>query len=248
MSVSLDNGEAVALNTFSATIKGIPSASPHLHTLKLDLEYFGGYPFNTRKEQSGPNSIFAVINKLRFPCLRTVSIDIELVEVNVPVDFRPFLLAHPSLHDVSINLQGQPLQDTALPNLRSFEGTLIDCVTICNGTRRIESLKLLLLEPKFDLSLRGTQKQISVASWGDKYVWDEDTVLQRLVKTPTLRRLHLTTGTSHPDESPEFEERGLHNDYITKIAKSCPYLTHLELHVWGPMVSVCFIILSYDKY
>ncbi|KIM90698.1 hypothetical protein PILCRDRAFT_811158 [Piloderma croceum F 1598] len=102
----------------------------------------------------------------------------------------------------------------------------------------MSSLKLLLLEPKFDLSLRGARKQSGVGSWGigswgDEYVWDEDTVLQRLAKTPTLlRRLHLTTGILHPDESPQFEEQGLHNDHIKKIAKSCPYLTHLELHVW----------------
>ena len=76
MSVSLDNGEVVALNRFSTTIKSIPSASPHLHTLKLNFECFGVGLFKMRKEQSGPNSIFAVINKLRFPCLRTVSIDI----------------------------------------------------------------------------------------------------------------------------------------------------------------------------
>jgi hypothetical protein len=252
MSVSLDNGEVVALNKFSTTIKSIPSASPHLHTLKLNFECFGGGVFKMLKEQSGPNSIFAVINKLRFPCLRTVSIDIKLVEINAPVDFRPFLIGHPSLHDVSINLQGQPLPDIALPNLRSFEGSPIDCVTICNGTRRIESLKLLLLEPKFDLSLRGARKQSGVGSWGigswgigswgDEYLWDEDTVLQRLAKTPTLRHLHLTTGILHPDESPQFEEQGLHNDYITKIANSCPHLTHLELHVWGSIVSVYFII------
>jgi len=132
-----DNGEAVSLNTFSASIKGIPSASPHLHT-RLNFEYFGGDLFNTRKMQNAPNSIFAVINKLRLPCLRIVSIEIQPIELQVPADFRPFLLAHPKLHDVSINFHGQLLQDAALPNLRSFEGSAIDCV-ICNGRRRIES-------------------------------------------------------------------------------------------------------------
>jgi hypothetical protein len=99
-------------------------------------------------------------------------------------------------------------------------------------------LKLLLLEPKFDFSLCGEKIQGARSVWQDKYVWDNDTVLGCLAATPTLRRLHLTAGTSHPDKDPQFEEQGLNGPYIKRIAKSCPYLTHLELNVCDGIVSV----------
>jgi hypothetical protein len=235
---SVESGEPVALKALSASIKSIQTASPQLHTLKLKFEYFGGKPFDMRKAQQDPNSVFAVINKLRLPCLRIFSIEIRQSELDDPLPFHPFLLAHPLLQDVSVDLQGKSLPDTALSNLQSFRGSPVDCVTICNGRRSIKSLTLLLFEPKFNLSIRGEKKQKSAGIWGDQYVWDEDTVLRRLAATPTLRRLHLTTGTSHSDGDPQFEEQGMHADYIKRIAKSCPNLTHLELHVWGGVVSV----------
>jgi hypothetical protein len=239
MLYAVDERDAVSYNAFSTSIKCIPSSSPHLHTLKLKFECFGLW--NMHKEQSEPDSIVSVINTLRLPCLRIVSIEIELCEVTQPMDFRPFLSAHPSLHDISIDLQGRPLEDVALPNLLSFGGSPVDCITVCNGRRPIESLKLLLLEPKFNLGLRGRKKEKRIGTWGDEYVWDEDAVLNRLAATPTLRRLYLNTGTSHPDEDPQFEERGLYGSYVERIAKSCPHLTHLELHVAHGMVSASLL-------
>lgn len=45
------------------------------------------------------------------------------------------------------------LQPEALPHLRHFDGRSLDCITICDGKRPLEELTLLLLLPKFDLTI-----------------------------------------------------------------------------------------------
>ena len=221
----------MALTGFSTALRTIPVASPNLHTLKLDFEgwFCGVSRQDMVSSQRGPNSLASIINSLRFRSLRIVSIRVNLIEFNDRSDFHPFLDAHPSLEDVSIDLGNKVLASTALPGLQSFKGRPLDCVSVCDGRRPLESLTLSLREPGFDLSFK------------IKGVLNDKIVLQRLASTKTLRRLYLRAKNSNPDEDPEFETQGLCPSLIAQISTACPMLTHLELHVEDGIVSIFFL-------
>lgn len=148
------------------------------------------------------------------------------------VNWHPFVLAHPSIHEIEIDLPIKLLPDGALPDLQSFTGSVMGCLIVCAGHRPIESITLRLAAPRFDLSIRREKKKAEGDSSTKKtFYWDTAPALQRLAATPTLRRLFLTADTAHMDTDPMLEEHGLQPKFLVALSKSCPHLTHLELHV-----------------
>lgn len=202
-------------------MKIIPMASPQLHTLTLKFEYgtLGNRPKKT---------IVLLMNELRFAHLKVVSLEI-LEEWNDETDLRPFLDAHPLLEDVSVDMGGKALKSTALPALRRFRGSAVDCITICGGSRPVDSLTVLIKEPLPEsdgVAPRGFGRNSKVGT-------NKSTIYERLAATPTLRRLHFVTHMSHFEDDHHKEDRAFNFKAIAQLAQACPLLTHLEVQIDG---------------
>lgn len=193
---------------------------PYCLAFKLNLEYLRRSSSNLDRA-ARQTVLVETINSLQLPFLKSAAIQVNEFQYPMP-DFRPFLIAHPSLQDVDVTLEGE-LPSEALPHLRSFSGIPIDCVALCDGRRPIETIRLALQGPEYDLSIPGADTRSPP---------DYKTVPERLAATTTLRKLYLTT-----DNQRRWEGRYHESEYIPTIAKACPHLTHLEMDTPYRLVS-----------
>ncbi|KAJ7603723.1 hypothetical protein B0H17DRAFT_1121482 [Mycena rosella] len=136
-------------------IQMLPSSSPLLHTLHLNLEI----PLNNVGDcpWSGHHDLIADINQIHLPALVTLdlsvnldSTDEEFVDPNFPTttNFFPFLNSHPHLLHLTLDVPGTKLENdlTFLPCLRSFTGSFKDAAIICDHPRQLDELVLKLVQ------------------------------------------------------------------------------------------------------
>ncbi|KAJ7658545.1 hypothetical protein B0H17DRAFT_1096828 [Mycena rosella] len=133
----------------------LPSASPLLHTLRLDLII----PLNDEAEcpWKGYEDLISDINLLHLPALTTLDLAVNLdpTEENemdpddmADADFFPFLSLHPKLLDLTLDAPGTALTNdpTFLPCLRFFKGSLDDAAVVCACRRQLNEIVLKFVE------------------------------------------------------------------------------------------------------
>jgi hypothetical protein len=210
--------EHTTMGRFCRSLKLLPSISPGLTVLNLDI-LCEGTPVPLLEE---------AVNSLRLPCLEVAGIRVCLWGDSLDPNFNPFLEAHPTLYDVSVVLASQPLRDDALPLLRTFAGRADDFLKVCDSTRPIRDLAVTLF----------------LGDYNEGHVYNERRAAERgravvaaLTKTPDLRRLAIVNGYDavydpiSESDSNGIYMLGLDHSTICAIGQACPGITHLELHL-----------------
>ncbi|KAJ7430432.1 hypothetical protein B0H11DRAFT_2211097 [Mycena galericulata] len=199
---------------FAKSLKLTPTTSPALTVLDVDI---------TWATHSRLAPLEAAFNSLRLPSLRVARIKVFLGHKSGNPDFLPFLEAHPTLLDVSVNLGSKPLRKDALPLLAVFTGHTSDFIKVCDGKRPIRDLTISLFA--FGHSLGNAPEPSE----------NGRTVIAALGKVPHLRRLAIVNRPVHyhpdSDDDDEMYMQGMDYRKLEAIGKACPKLTHLELHL-----------------
>ncbi|KAF7348627.1 hypothetical protein MVEN_01380700 [Mycena venus] len=204
--------ERTTMGRFFRSLELLPTISPGLTVLKLDIQWEGTHvPL-----------LEEVVNSLRLPCLEVASIRVFLWDDSPDPDFNRFLEAHPTLYDVSIVLGSQPLCDDALPLLRTFAGRANDFLKVCDGVRPIQDLTVTLFLRDYNEGRAAERGRAVVAA---------------LTKTPNLRRLAIVNGYEavyeplSESQSNGIYMHGVDHSTICAIGQACSGITHLELHL-----------------
>ncbi|KAF8180310.1 hypothetical protein K438DRAFT_2021418 [Mycena galopus ATCC 62051] len=205
--------ERTTRGRFSRWLKLLPTLSPELTALKVELMWEG----------TDVPLLEETVNSLRLPCLEVASIKVFLWDDSPDPDFSPFLEAHPTLYNVSVVLGSRPLRDDALPLLRTFAGRADDFLKVCDGARPIRDLAVTLFLRDYNEGRASERGRAVVAA---------------LTKTPNLRRLaivnrydiveHVTFSEIH---SNGIYMHGMDHSTICDIEQACSGITHLELHL-----------------
>ncbi|KAJ7735971.1 hypothetical protein B0H16DRAFT_1892117 [Mycena metata] len=210
---TLFNREEPTMNGFCRSLELLPTISPDLTVLKMDISWNDFHIPLLEK----------IVNSLRLPRLEVASIQVFVNEwEGIPnPDFNPFLEAHPTLYDVSVVLGSQPLRDDALPLLRTFTGRAGDFLKVCDGARPIRDLAVTLF------LCNSKEEQTSERGRA---------VVAALAKIPNLRRLAIVNGYDAVYDSWESADNGIYmhgldHSMISTIGKTCSRITHLELHL-----------------
>jgi hypothetical protein len=204
--------EQTTMGRFCRSFELLPSISPGLTVLKLDISCVDTHvPL-----------LEEAVNSLRLPCLEVASIEVLLWDEGLGPNFNPFLEAHPTLYDVAVVLGSQPLCDDALPLLRTFTGRADDFLKVCDSTRPIRDLAVTLFLRDYNERRAAERGRAVVAA---------------LTKTPNLRRLAIVNGYDavynpiSDSESNGIYMLGMDHSTICAIGQACSGITHLELHL-----------------
>ncbi|KAJ7736939.1 hypothetical protein B0H16DRAFT_1466524 [Mycena metata] len=130
-------------------LDSLPATSPSLHALHLKLKI----PFSDRFPYLGLDDLNDTMNRIHLPVLTTLELSLDFYPLEVdevdeallpPMDFGPFLVAHPSLRNLTLAAHGTNLtKDIAfLPHLCSFTGSFNDAAILCAGQRQLDQLVL----------------------------------------------------------------------------------------------------------
>ncbi|KAJ6554025.1 hypothetical protein DFH09DRAFT_1318684 [Mycena vulgaris] len=140
---------------FGKALSNLSSTSPLLRTLNLKLRVYAGGNDSTKSlAWDTYTDLMTTINQMRFPALDSINLPIRLSMVGHGplIDFSPFMLGHPSLTNVTLNVDGmrhsESLDMVFLPRLRSFTGSLEQCATMSARTRELEHLTIKLPLPR----------------------------------------------------------------------------------------------------
>ncbi|KAJ7208552.1 hypothetical protein GGX14DRAFT_453903 [Mycena pura] len=203
---------------FAASLRLVPTASPTLTVLDIDI---------TWAMHSRLAPLEEAVNSLRFPSLRFARIQVFLRSSSSHPNFCPFLEAHPSLLEVAVTLGNikQPLRDDALPLLQTFTGHASDFLQVYNGKRPIRDLTVSLFVFRTALRVRGALEPSRLGG----------AIVAALKKLPQLRRLAMVNRPVHyhrdSDDDDEMYKQGLDLRTLTALARACPQLTDLEIHL-----------------
>ncbi|KAJ7457458.1 hypothetical protein FB451DRAFT_1274950 [Mycena latifolia] len=135
---------ATVWSVLAEALMTLPSSSPHLKTLNLELHM---YAENTNSE-SAPWDTYAAlintINRMRLPAL--TSMELYVTGCKSRTDLSPFLLGHPSLTNLALRVDGMHiltnLDGASLSELRSFTGCFKECAAISALARELEHLTI----------------------------------------------------------------------------------------------------------
>ncbi|KAJ7636410.1 hypothetical protein FB45DRAFT_1055835 [Roridomyces roridus] len=217
--------EGSLVESFLRSLNLMPSASPGLTTLHIDLTWTA---IDILK-------IISALNSLHLPNLEAARLRLFLDDLDdgEDADFRPFLAAHPSLRDVSVPLGRMALPQDTLPLLQVFAGHTHDFLKVCDGTRPLQQLVISLYDDDYAEGLMEEPTPIANA----------DTILAALVHVPHLSRLALVNRPIHynptllDDLVEDEDEEGnffLSLSLLQLIVQRAPRLTHLEFHIKTP--------------
>ncbi|KAK7057672.1 hypothetical protein R3P38DRAFT_2842395 [Favolaschia claudopus] len=212
---------------FAESIQMLPSSSPLLHSLCLDITITlndDEFPFD------GYLDLVAAINSIHLPALTSFHISVDLIppdfyesdptsrEFRPDTDLSTFLASHPNISQLALNVLGTVLSEEVvhLSRIRSFTGTWDNAVFICSDPRQPQQLTLKLVhDDLFDTSITPPLTEI------------------RLPVCHSLTHLQIHTfrvwGTSSKETSEVSPASFLH------LASSFPNLVHLDLSINRPL-------------
>ncbi|KAJ7100566.1 hypothetical protein C8R43DRAFT_1048188 [Mycena crocata] len=142
-------------NTLGEALSTLPSSSPLLHTFKLKLGTFAlpgragldDWDIRTSPDWDAYIHLIATINQIHFPALTTLELSVksDFWLRSPAADFSAFLFGQPLLSNVAldVDLLRIPTHLAKLPTLRSFTGSVEDCVVICVRAPQLASVSLM---------------------------------------------------------------------------------------------------------
>ncbi|KAJ7457483.1 hypothetical protein FB451DRAFT_1275021 [Mycena latifolia] len=209
-------------NALGKALKRLPSSSPLLQALNLKLEMYGGWTWDNH------TGLVKTINQIRFPALTTVELTVTVLHFaarDPAADFSPFLLGHPALTSVTLNLDGMRIptveEGAYVPRLRSFTGSVPQCAAISACAPELEELSLVFpFVP---------QRVSDDAADPDPPPPPGPSIPEFFPPnvSPSVKRLNLRAINKHDlnsgcDVSP---------DSLTCLALAFPNITHLDLYL-----------------
>ncbi|KAJ7125239.1 hypothetical protein C8R44DRAFT_782672 [Mycena epipterygia] len=217
--IDLDTAGNKICYKFAEAIQMLPSSSPLLHTLRLNLVM----PFNdeTTFPWDGYDDLIAAINRIHLPNLATLDLSVDLnpddFGEEIPPDFLPsaifshFLSAHPNLLDLTLNVPDTKLPEdtTFLPRLRSFKGSVEHSVAICAQPRQLENLSIRFVVHNACLFPRFPTLSLPAL--------------------PSLKRFHILAVDD--EGSPIKHINELSTASFAQLTSSFPNLTHLDIRI-----------------
>lgn len=141
-----------------------------------------------------------------------------------------------------IDLYGIPLSEGAVPRLEFFEGNPVDCITICDGKRPINSLLLTLRAPHYDLRKSSSSRERGGLLNANPDVAindiDKDVLRHLTMSSKTLSTLRLRPVSDHILENlDDFEKHSMSASAIKRLAAACPNVRLLEVSIASGIVS-----------
>ncbi|KAJ7430447.1 hypothetical protein B0H11DRAFT_2393609 [Mycena galericulata] len=210
-----DQGQGGALcKTLGEALRALPSSSPLLDTLELTLWILltGSEPLWDPYRE-----LLATINDLRFPCLISLNLSIDIFKTRILHNptavavFSPFLHRHPLLADVTLTGGGiRTAADGAyLPQLRSLTSSVEHYAALLAQAGELERLYIVLNAP-------GSRENPTALSFPPDI-------------GPTVRWLDIVIDEEHVE--PYFPPSS-----FTCLAAAFPNLTHLNIQIAESMV------------
>ncbi|KAJ7443811.1 hypothetical protein FB451DRAFT_1189846 [Mycena latifolia] len=135
---------------FSCELATLPSSSPLLHTLKLQLTMYAPRKSIVPPPWDAYSGLLAAINQLRLPVLEVLELSIEAGYFDLPApetDFLPLLRQHPALKDLTLYMRKVRIPAASeialsLPRVRAFTGSLDHCAVVATRARELACLSV----------------------------------------------------------------------------------------------------------
>ncbi|KAJ7211364.1 hypothetical protein GGX14DRAFT_542888 [Mycena pura] len=134
MSYDVDHGWGSSWNQLSSALKALPSSSPHLNSLKLELKIENDWDSeSSRPPWDKYTEVITTINQLRFPVLTSLALSFGIAKEfcnPAPVAvFSSFLREHPLLSDLTLSGSGMRTDANGahFPQLRVLTGLVEHC-------------------------------------------------------------------------------------------------------------------------
>ncbi|KAJ7270106.1 hypothetical protein B0H12DRAFT_1094572 [Mycena haematopus] len=259
-----DDLPAKLIYKLSESLGMLPSSSPLLHTLQLNLKI----PFY---EDTFPDDAYtdliATVNGLHLPVLATLDLSVDLIppelyeysiDFEPETDFSPFLAAHPNLLLLTLHVHGTKLteEDEFLPRLRCFQGSFQDAAVICAHPRQLQSLVLALIHLDF-MELMPSFKTIPLASHSSLThvrVFAADTegktlkISDQLSPTSFRQLVSSFPNVTHLDVVISQRMTMYHDDLILLTKLQSLRIKEYRTRVFGPPIWPARLVFPPDEY